>query len=139
MEHQTMTFVSSFGFELLAHELAHQWFGNKVTCGSWADIFLNEGFATFAEAIWLEKDGGFTAYKNEIDYDASSYLGGNPGWPIVNPSWAFTPPNVNQLFNFAITYAKGACVLHQLRYVMGDSHFRFPVSITFAATSMPAR
>ncbi len=125
MENQTLTSLCPGCWQesLLAHEFAHQWFGDMVTCGSWADIFLNEGFATFAEAIWLEKDGGFTAYKNEIDYDASSYLGGNPGWPIVNPSWAFTPPNVNQLFNFAITYAKGACVLHQLRYVMGDSLF----------------
>jgi aminopeptidase N len=47
MEHQTMSFMSNFNYDLIAHELAHQWFGDKVTCGSWKELWLNEGFATY--------------------------------------------------------------------------------------------
>jgi len=55
MEHQTVSFVGSFDYELLAHELLHQWYGDAVTCGSWHDIWLNEGFATYFTALSQEK------------------------------------------------------------------------------------
>jgi aminopeptidase N len=58
--------------------------------------------------------------KNDINSDASGYLSGNPGWPIYNPSWADVTPPTGTLFNTAITYYKGACVLHMLRYTVGD-------------------
>src|SRR5690606_19223164 len=61
MEHQTMTTLRHFGFELVAHELAHQWFGDYVTCASWADIWLNEGFATYGEYLALRQLRGDTA------------------------------------------------------------------------------
>lgn len=125
MENQTLTSIcpGCWYESLIVHEFAHQWFGDAITCATWADIFLNEGFATWSESFWTENSGGYDAYKDGIEYEANEYLQGNPGWPIVNPSWAYNPPNSNTLFNYAITYAKGACVVHQLRYVMGDSAF----------------
>jgi aminopeptidase N len=94
-----------------------------ITCGTWADIWLNEGFATWSEAFWYESYSGYNAYKSDINNDANWYLATNAGWPISDPAWAITTPNVNILFDYSITYMKGACVLHQLRYVLGDSLF----------------
>ena len=125
MENQTLTSIcpGCWSESLIAHEFAHQWFGDMVTCATWADIWLNEGFATWSEAFWYESYGGYTKYKNTINSDATNYLSQNPGWAISVPSWATSTPNTNTLFNYAITYAKGACVIHQLRYVLGDSIF----------------
>ena len=61
MEHQTMTTLANFGFNLVAHELAHQWFGDNVTCASWQDIWVNEGFASYAEYLALEQLVSYTA------------------------------------------------------------------------------
>jgi aminopeptidase N len=127
MENQTLTTIDGSGWSsvtaLISHEYGHQWFGDMITCGTWADIWLNEGFATYLEALYFEHISGYSAYKNSIVGDASYYLSGNPGWPIYNPQWAIiTPPN-GTLFNGAITYDKGACVLHMLRYTIGDSLF----------------
>ncbi|MEO8512438.1 MAG: M1 family aminopeptidase [Ignavibacteria bacterium] len=123
MENQTLTTLCAncWSENLISHEYAHQWFGDMVTCGTWADIWLNEGFATYSEALWYEKTGGYSSYKSDIVSDANGYISGNPGWPMYNPSWAVTTPDVNTLFNTAITYNKGACVLHMLRYVLADT------------------
>ena len=134
MENQTLTNICPGCWQqwLIVHEFAHQWFGDMITCATWADIWLNEGFATWSEAFWAENSGGYDAYKTSIEGEADSYFSGNPGWPISDPAWAVnTPPN-NVLFNYAITYAKGACVLHQLRYVLGDDDF-FQLLSSYAA------
>jgi aminopeptidase N len=125
MENQTLTSLcpNCWQESLISHEYAHQWFGDMITCATWADIWLNEGFATFSEAVWLEHTGGYSAYKSDILNDANYYLGSNPGWPISDPLWAEETPNSYILFNYAVTYCKGACVLHELRYVLGDSLF----------------
>jgi len=126
MENQTLTTISpswSSVTSLISHEYAHQWFGDMITCGTWADIWLNEGFATYMEAIYFEHITGYTAYKSNIVSNASSYISGNPGWAIYNPSWAITTPPTGTLFNGPITYYKGSCVLHMLRYTIGDSLF----------------
>jgi aminopeptidase N len=127
MENQSLiTFCPGCWDEwLTSHEFAHQWFGDMITCGTWADIWLNEGFATYCEALWDEHKSGYSSYKSAINSDASSYLSGNPGWPMYNPQWADSTPDVNTLFNYAITYAKGACVLHMLRYVVQDTSVFF--------------
>ncbi|HSD63834.1 MAG TPA: M1 family aminopeptidase [Ignavibacteriaceae bacterium] len=125
MENQTLTSLcpNCWSEWLVAHEFGHQWFGDMITCATWADIWLNEGFATYLEAIWDEHKYGYSSYKNDIDGDASYYLSANPGWPIYNPDWINNTPPSGTLFNTAITYDKGACVLHMLRYVMGDELF----------------
>lgn len=125
MENQTLTSLcpGCWDENLLIHEFAHQWFGDMVTCKTWADIWLNEGFATWAEAYWLERDGGYNAYLSDIKKKANYYLQNNPGYAIYNPSWADNLPNVNTLFNYAITYCKGASVVHLLRYTLGDTLF----------------
>jgi|WetSurMetagenome_2_1015567.scaffolds.fasta_scaffold22549_4 aminopeptidase N len=126
MEHQTLTTISpswSSVMSLISHEYGHQWFGDMITCGTWADIWLNEGFATYCEALYYEHTSGYASYKSSVTSDASEYLLYNPGWAMYNPSWInVTPPN-STLFNTAITYDKGACVLHMLRYTIGDSLF----------------
>ena len=136
MENQTLTSLcpNCWSENLISHEFAHQWFGDMITCATWADIWLNEGFATYCEALWYEYTSGYAAYKNDIISDKNSYMSGNPGWPIYNPQWAITTPDVNTLFNYAITYAKGACVLHMLRYTLGDSTF-FRLIKTYATDS----
>lgn len=126
MEHQTLTTIDpswSSVSSLISHEYAHQWFGDMITCGTWADIWLNEGFATYCEALYKEHINGYSSYKANVVSNASYYLSYNPGWAIYNASWINTTPPLGTLFNTAITYYKGACVLHMLRYTIGDSLF----------------
>jgi aminopeptidase N len=133
MENQTMTSIcpGCWYESLICHEFAHQWFGDMISPGTWADIWLNEGFATWSESFWWESSGGYTAYKNDVNNNASVYLSNNPGWAVYMPEWAVeTPPN-NILFNYAITYCKSACVLHLLRYSLGDELF-FPALYDYA-------
>ncbi len=125
MENQTLTSIcpGCWYESLICHEFAHQWFGDMITLGTWADIWLNEGFATWSESLWWEREGGYNAYKEDVDNDASYYLSANPGWAVYEPEWAVnTPPN-DILFNYAITYCKSACMLHLLRYSLGDELF----------------
>ena len=119
MEHQTMTTIHRYWLANggsqggIAHELAHQWWGDMVTCGTWADIWLNEGFATYSAALWEDHFPGMRKLK---DLMASIQHFTNTSWEnaIYNP-----PDNL-----FAdLVYSKGAWVLHMLRYLLGDSAF----------------
>jgi len=125
MENQTLTSLCpNCWFEsLVAHEFAHQWFGDLITCASWADLWLNEGFATYTEALWKEHTNGYEAYESLMLSRKTNYMSGNPGWPISKTFWASTPPPQSVLFNYAITYAKSSCVLYMLRKQMGDETF----------------
>lgn len=117
MEHQTITFVGDFGFELLAHELAHHWFGDKVTCGSWQDIWLNEGFATYLSGLCYENLQ--PQYWQNFKQGRINSVTSQPGGSV----FVTDTSSVGRIFSGRLSYAKGAMVLHGLRWVCGDSAF----------------
>ena len=117
MEHQTMSFMGSFHPEIMAHELAHQWFGDKVTCGSWAELWLNEGFATYLSGLSYEHLAPF--YWPIWKRNLVNQITGQPGGSVFVTD---TLDN-NRLFDSRLTYNKAAMVVHMLRWVCGDSAF----------------
>ncbi len=118
MEHQTMSFVADFSHALMAHELAHQWFGDKLTCSSWKDIWLNESFATFLTGLTYEhlSDAAtFLRWKNE---KINNVISSPNGSVYVDDT-----TSVGRIFSGRLSYDKGAMVLHMLRWEMGDEPF----------------
>jgi len=118
MEHQTMSFMGGFSFGLQAHELAHQWFGNKVTCGSWEDIWLNEGFATYLTGMTYENGLGTQNWRNWLQNTFTQITSATDGSVWVNDT-----TNVSRIFSSRLTYSKGAILLHMLRWKLGDEAF----------------
>jgi len=106
---------------LVAHELAHQWFGNLLTCRDWAHAWLNEGFATFMEAVWREADLGYDEYLYDMFDCLTAYL--------KEDSDRYRRPIVCNTFRDPIEifdrhlYQKGAAVLHMLRGELGETRF----------------
>ena len=118
MEHQTMSFMTTLDFDLVAHEMAHQWFGDYVTMASWHDIWLNEGFATYLTGLTYENllNGQFwPAWKDIVSKEITSSPGGSV--------YVADTTDVNRMFNGRLTYSKGAYLLHMLRWEMGDEKF----------------
>ena len=102
---------------LVAHELAHQWFGDLLTCKDWSHIWLNEGFASYFDPLFTEHDRGEDAFRLEMEGALQGYLGNDRSYrrPIVETRYE------SSLAMFdGMTYAKGACVLHALRGLLGD-------------------
>ncbi len=118
MEHTTMTFMGGWWYYILIHELAHQWFGDKVTCGSWHHIWLNEGFATYLEGLTREEgiqSGSFHDWLNSKKNSVTSIDTGSVYCPDTT--------DVNRIFSSRLTYNKGAYLLHMLRWILGDDDF----------------
>lgn len=106
---------------LVAHELAHQWFGDLITCKSWGDLWLNEGFASYLDPLWTERRWGPEEFEQRMNDDKEGYFEEareNYARPIVIHSYS----EPNDMFD-AHSYEKGAAVLHMLRYVLGDELF----------------
>jgi len=115
MEHQTCTSLLYSWYDpyVIVHELSHQWWGDYITCGSWHDIWLNEGFATYCEALYFEHVYGtsyYHTYMGYLDYDGGGTI------------WVQDTTNVNAIFS-SLQYDKAGWVLHMLRHVVGDSTF----------------
>ncbi|HMS66388.1 MAG TPA: M1 family metallopeptidase [Ignavibacteria bacterium] len=125
MENQTLITLcpDCWTEDLVCHEIVHQWFGDMITPMAWADIWLNEGFATFNEAIWAENKVGYAEYKRVILNEASKYLSRNPGRAIYEKDWSVNIPPDSLLFNDILVYSKAGCMIHMLRYVIGDAGF----------------
>lgn len=120
MEHTTVSFMVSFDRFLIAHELAHQWFGDKVTCGSWNNIWLNEGFAEYLSGLVVENldgDSSFTNWKSSKITSITSQPGGAVYLTDAEAE------NVDRIFSGRLTYDKGAMVVHMLRFKLGDAVF----------------
>jgi aminopeptidase N len=127
MEHQTMTTLSNFSFNLVSHELAHQWFGDYVTCENWQDIWINEGFASYAEYLvidslksheealsWMEEAHQLTLFSNGSVYIPDS-----------------DKNDERRIFNYYLTYKKGASIIHMLRYELDNDALFFSILRTF--------
>jgi aminopeptidase N len=113
MEHQTITSMGNPTERRVAHELAHQWWGDMITCDSYHHMWLNEGFGTYAEALWVEAINGKSAYHSKMQDFA--YYGSGTIF-VENPQ-------TDDVFDYYLNYRKGAWVLHMLRNVVGDSAF----------------
>jgi len=125
MEHTTVSFMTAnnsgaYSRSLIAHEMAHQWFGDKVTCGSWRDIWLNEGFATYLASMVIEHfdgDAAFIADKTSMISNITS----NPAGSIYMTETQAL--DVNRIFSSRLSYNKGAMVINMLRFKLGDTAF----------------
>jgi len=122
MEHQTMTTLGNFSFILVAHELAHQWFGDYVTCSDWQNIWINEGFASYSEFIAIEnlktKDEAVSWLSNAHELALSS-----------SSESVFIPEdqldNASRIFDYPLTYRKGASIIHMIRHEFGNDDLFF--------------
>ena len=137
MEHQTMTSIGNLGsYATNAHELMHQWFGDHVTCKTWKDIFINEGFASYGEYLAYEKFRSYAAAQNLMKNVHDNVM--------VDPNAMvyFTDTNdVGRIFDSRLTYDKGNAVIHTLRFILGDTLFfnglkQFQSTYSFSTASI---
>jgi hypothetical protein len=117
MEHLSRSMVGGYNYEIVAHELAHQWFGNAITCASWVDLWLNEGFATYASGLMYEN--------TSPNFYWPAFLRGRmaDAWEEPAPLLCSDTLDANLMFRERVRYNRAAMVLHQLRWLLGDTAF----------------
>lgn len=128
MEHQTMTTQGTFNKTLTSHELAHQWWGNYVTCSSWSDIWINEGFASYSEYLMLENL--YPAEKNQFMQDVHDNVMSQVGGSV----WVLDSLNENRIFSGRLSYDKGSAIIHTMRYLMNNDSLFFTTLKNFQNT-----
>lgn len=125
MEHQTMTTQGIFTFDVVAHELGHQWFGDAVTCASWQDIWLNEGFASYCEYLAYE-------FLNPSEApDVMNQMHTQARFNTQLSVWVDDTTDVERIFDYRNTYRKGAAILHTIRYVVNNDSVFFHALKTY--------
>ncbi len=119
MEHQTMTTQGFFEKTLTSHELAHQWWGDNVTCASWCDIWLNEGFASYSEYLMLENlyPGEQGPSMQQVHNNVMNQAGGSV--------WVLDSLNESRIFSGRLTYDKGSGIIHTMRYLINNDTLFF--------------
>jgi aminopeptidase N len=124
MEHQTMTTLVNFSFLLVAHELTHQWFGDYVTCKTWQDIWVNEGFASYSEYLanqYLVSQSEAESWMVRTQNFVKSMPGGSVYVPVESAD------NEDRIFDYRLTYGKGAAILHMIRQEVGNDELFFNI------------
>ena len=133
MEHQTMTTLGFFDFELDAHELGHQWWGDNVTCKAWKDIFINEGWASYTEYLchqYLPAISGTSAASKmtNVHTNVMSQPGGSSYFTNADTV------DASVIFDSRLTYDKGSAIIHTLRYTINNDSVFFPAIRGFQNT-----
>jgi hypothetical protein len=121
MEHQTMTTLGIIEFSIVAHELGHQWFGDHVTCATWKDIWLNEGFASYTE--YLAAAALQPGTEASVMQTVHNIVMQSPGGSV----WFEDTTDVGRIFDSRLTYNKGSAFIHTLRYEINNDSLFFAV------------
>ena len=130
MEHQTMTTIGGFSFSLVAHELGHMWFGDNVTCKTWSDIWINEGFATYSDYLatdYIADDIYSLIWKT----NAQNFIMSEPDGSVYVPPEEVTYDNVDRIFDSRLSYWKGAIIIHMIRFELQNDVLFFEVLQNF--------
>ena len=130
MEHQTMTTIGGFSFGLVAHELGHMWWGDNITCATWSDIWINEGFATYSDYLANEFINGYAAAQNWLLGRHNSVKSAPGGSVYVPPEQTW---NIYRIFDGRLSYNKGSLLLHMIRFELQDDDMFFQVLHDYTA------
>ena len=124
MEHQTMTTIGNFNFYLTCHELSHQWWGDNVTCATWSDIWINEGFASYAEYLAADYLAGHNEAQQHM-LEMHNYVMSSPDGSVYIPPYQAL--DENRIFDGRLSYKKGAAIIHNLRFEINNDSIFFNV------------
>ena len=120
MEHQTMTTLGYFNLSLVSHELSHQWWGDATTCKTWQDIWINEGFASYCEYLAVDN---FSVLGLNWLIDCQNRVLLSPGGSVYVPFLNLS--NYSRIFDYRLSYKKGAAIIHQLRFELNNDSLFF--------------